>query len=171
MPARKIYDAERHAHFLTFSCRRRRRLLDTDDAKRIVIGQLGARLHEHGGFCGGFVVMPNHVHALVWFDEPGRLSDFMRAWKTCSSKALTTHLKHATPKYAAELSDTTVWQSRYYDFNVFDRPKFEEKLDYMHLNPVRAGFVERATDWKWSSARWYLLGKAVGIKIEAPPGL
>ncbi|MEM7811950.1 MAG: hypothetical protein AAF532_10775 [Planctomycetota bacterium] len=41
----------------------------------------------------------------------------------------------------------------------------------MHLNPVRAEFIERATDWHWSSVRWYVLGKPVGIKIEAPPGL
>jgi REP element-mobilizing transposase RayT len=46
--------------------------------------------------------------------------------------------------------------------------KLEEKLDYMHLNPVRRGLVTRAVDWKWSSARWYLLRKPVGIPIRMP---
>ena len=28
-------------------------------------------------------------------------------------------------------------------------------LDYLHMNPVRRGLVERASDWRWSSAGWY----------------
>jgi putative transposase len=28
-------------------------------------------------------------------------------------------------------------------------------IDYIHLNPVRRGLVERASDWKWSSAAWF----------------
>jgi putative transposase len=51
---------------------------------------------------------------------------------------------------------------------VFSEKKLEEKLDYMHLNPVRRGLVLRAVDWKWSSARWYLQRKSVGIKIQMP---
>ena len=32
-----------------------------------------------------------------------------------------------------------------------------DAIDYLHHNPVRRGFVKRAVDWKWSSARYYLL--------------
>jgi len=49
--------------------------------------------------------------------------------------------------------------------------KLQEKLDYMHLNPVRAGLVEKAVDWPWSSARYYLLGRSVGLPIGWPPGI
>ena len=38
-------------------------------------------------------------------------------------------------------------------FQVDEERKRTEKLDYMHLNPVRAGLVARAVDWPWSSAR------------------
>jgi putative transposase len=41
-----------------------------------------------------------------------------------------------------------------------------EKLDYMHLNPVRAGLVTRAVDWRWSSAGYYVNGVDVGIALE-----
>ena len=51
------------------------------------------------------------------------------------------------------------------------RRKVEEKLEYMHLNPVRAGFVKRAVDWGWSSARWYLEGQSVGLPMNWPGGL
>jgi hypothetical protein len=39
------------------------------------------------------------------------------------------------------------------------------------LNPVRAGLVERAVDWTWSSARWYVQGKQVGVPISMPGGI
>jgi len=42
----------------------------------------------------------------------------------------------------------------------------QEKLDYMHKNPVTAGLVERAVDWKWSSARHCLLGEPSVVPLE-----
>ena len=41
----------------------------------------------------------------------------------------------------------------------------------MHLNPVRAGLVERVEEYRWSSAPWYLEGKSVGLPIRWPPGM
>jgi hypothetical protein len=73
------------------------------------------------------------------------------------------------PNYSSNIEETDpAWQARYYPFNVFSEKKLTEKLDYMHLNPVRRGLVVRAVDWKWSSARWYVLGKSVGIPIRMP---
>ena len=40
-----------------------------------------------------------------------------------------------------------------------------EKIEYMHNNPVEAKLVEYALDWNWSSARFYELGEAVGVTI------
>jgi putative transposase len=42
---------------------------------------------------------------------------------------------------------------RNYDDDRAHRKQAEEKLDYMHLNPMRCGLVTRAVDWKWRSAR------------------
>lgn len=62
-----------------------------------------------------------------------------------------------------------MWQPRYYGFNVYTEAKAREKLDYMHKNPVKAGLVEHPEDWPYSSARWYLLGRSVGLDMS-PPG-
>jgi hypothetical protein len=48
---------------------------------QIVIGQMDSRLSKHSGICTGFVIMPDHVHALLWFPEPGVLSSFMTTGK------------------------------------------------------------------------------------------
>ena len=172
MARRRVYDAEKHIQFVTFSCYKRRKHLQHDQAKRIVIGELGSRLAKHSGLCLGFVIMPDHVHAMVWFPETGQLGPFMDKWKEQTSKTLKQVLSRRFPNYWARIDIAEpIWQPRYYGFNVWSRSKVEEKLDYMHLNPVRAGLVERAVDWPWSSARWYLEGRSVGLPIRWPPGL
>lgn len=60
------------------------------------------------------------------------------------------------------------WTPKYYSFEIYSDQKLEEKLDTRRLNPVRAGLVERAIDWKWSSARKYILNKTVGVPIQWP---
>jgi len=50
-----------------------------------------------------------------------------------------------------------LWQPGFYDFNIFSDEKLLEKLDYIHSNPVRAGFVLSPRDYKWSSYKEYFL--------------
>jgi putative transposase len=78
---RRIYDDEKHIHFVTFSCYGRRKFLAPGQAKRIVIGHPGSKLSKHDGLCLGFVIMPDHVHALISFPETRQLSPFMNEWR------------------------------------------------------------------------------------------
>ena len=52
-------------------------------------------------------------------------------------------------------------------FEIETTSKLEEKLQRMHENPVRAGLVRLATDWKWGSARWYQWRRSVGVPIQS----
>ena len=78
---RTIYDEEGYAHYVTFTCYKRRRLLDDDMNKQIVIGILNEQRKQQNGVCSGFVVMPEHVHLIIWFPDPNQLSYFMKQWK------------------------------------------------------------------------------------------
>ncbi len=114
--------------------------------------------------------MPDHVHALIWFPKRGELSSFMQGWKRRSSLEIRSLLREELKTYLPEGDQNgRFWQRRYYSFEIYEERKLEEKLTYMHLNPVRAGLVEKAVDWKWSSARWYEGGRSVGVKIEWVP--
>ena len=167
MSSPRQYDDQLYAHFITFSCYRRRRTLDHDQAKRILLGVLSSELERVAARCVGFVVMPDHVHAVVWFPVTGQLSQFLKQWKQRSSVRIKQFLQTELPQYAASVPETdAIWQARYYAFQIYSRDKLEEKLRYMHLNPVRAGLVEKAIDWQWSSARWYELGRTVGVPIQ-----
>ena len=58
------------------------------------------------------------------------------------------------------------WQPKNHTFEIETERKLLEKLDYIHLNPVRAGIVKVATDWRWSSARWYVQDEKVDVPIS-----
>ena len=48
-----------------------------------------------------------------------------------------------------------LWQPRFFDRALRTVKEYYEKVEYIQLNPVRAGLVKRAEDWPWSSARDY----------------
>ena len=63
----------------------------------------------------GFVIMPDHVHALLWFPETLQLSQFMSKWKELTSKTLKTILSDRFPNYWSQIdSSEPIWQPRYY---------------------------------------------------------
>jgi putative transposase len=169
MSTRQTYDQEGHAHFLTFSCYKRRRHLDDDWAKGIVVSILHDQLKKHDGKCVGFVVMPDHVHAIVWFPISDQLSSFMKQWKRCSSILIKKGQEKYLVQYRRKVDRIEpIWQRKYYSFNLHSADKIEEKLEYMHNNPVNKSMVARPEDWPYGSARFYMLGQSVGLPIEFP---
>jgi putative transposase len=105
--------------------------------------------------------------AIVWFPKPGCLSGFMHEWKRYSSRVIREWYRDQKMRYFEKAEfGKRFWQPKYHAFAIYDEKKLAEKLDYMHLNPVRAGLVVRAMDWPWSSARWYANRQSVGVPIE-----
>jgi putative transposase len=56
-----------------------------------------------------------------------------------------------------------------YDRNVIESATVHQMIEYIHANPVRRGLVEQATDWLWSSARFYAGLDQVCIPMDLPP--
>ena len=90
-----------------------------------------------------WVVMPNHVHTVVW-PMPGHvLSNVLHSWKSfTSSKA--NKLLHRTGE--------DFWQTESFDHWIRDDDEYSRSVAYVENNPVKAGFCRRPEDWKWSSA-------------------
>jgi putative DNA methylase len=88
-----------------------------------------------------FVVMPNHVHLL--------------ATPAVALPKLTKSLKGITAKRAnamLALTGSPFWQDESYDRLVRDEREFERIRNYIEGNPVRAGLVRDASEYRWSSA-------------------
>ena len=63
-----------------------------------------------------------------------------------------------------------VWNRRGYDMNIWSDKKQNEKIDYMHNNPVARGLVAHPGDWPWSSWRFYYRGGSFSSG-DGPPAL
>ena len=85
MSKRRVLDLPGRHHFLTFSTYQRRRFLDSGETRDIVMEVLQKCLFTHGGSCAGFVIMPDHVHALISGGENFKISPFVQVWKKRSS--------------------------------------------------------------------------------------
>jgi len=169
---RKICTGEGAFHYVTFSTRGRRKLLSNPQARQIVISVLGKLSYRGEVKVSGFVVMPDHVHAVLWFDNDADLPRIMRVWKSTSAHYLRKYYEENVPgmldKLKTERNGRIVycfWQRKYYDFNIFKPEKLGEKLNYMHANPVKKGLAEKTHYYLWSSALWYDQRKSVGVKI------
>ncbi|EAQ80324.1 REP-associated tyrosine transposase [Blastopirellula marina] len=164
---RSIADDERYCHFVTFSCDRRRKLLEMEQPCRYLLGQLNMQLQSHTAKCAGFVIMPNHVHFLIWLPETGQLSSFLQNWKRLTSFQIRSWYEDHQSHYLKVSGPIDrLWTPKYYSVPIYSEVKLVQKLEYIHQNPVRAGLVDGPVDWKWSSARWYEQGKSVGVPID-----
>ena len=90
-----------------------------------------------------WVVMPNHVHVVVWPMPNWTLSSILHSWKSFSAHEFNRHL--SSPM-------ATFWQSESYDHLCRDDEDLHRCCHYTLMNPVNAGLCARPEDWRWSSA-------------------
>lgn len=90
----------------------------------------------------GWVVMPNHVHCLLQLQEGISLSEVLHSIKSYSA--------HQIRKLHPEIK--TVWQKESFDRYIRNEEHYHATLNYIHQNPVKAGFVSSAEEFRWSSA-------------------
>jgi REP element-mobilizing transposase RayT len=113
-----------------------------------------------------YVVMTNHIHLVVNV-ESGSLGDVLRDFKTYTSKELVKMIRaneqesrrnwmikalEKAGKYNPLNKDHQFWQNGNYPVLLYSAAVIQQKIDYIHDNPVRAGFVGSAHEFWYSSA-------------------
>jgi putative transposase len=134
-----------HLHFITFSCYHRLPLLGTVHARNSFVQVLAVIRDRFVFRLVGYVVMPEHVHLLISEPSRGTPSSVLQKLKQDVSRKL-----RATSS-GSQIRQPQFWQTRFYDFNVYSLEKKIEKLNYMHMNPLKRGLVTNPKDWPWSS--------------------
>jgi REP element-mobilizing transposase RayT len=131
------------------------------DFIKTIAGQALDEARNSGKFLiFAYVIMLDHLHILT--SCPSSSADVLRYIKGITGRRVIDYLKNQ--KYESSLAKLrhqdwkrehkySLWQQEKNVFSVFSEAVFMEKVNYIHLNPVRAGFVERAIDYRWSSAR------------------
>jgi len=117
----------------------------------------------------GYVIMSNHIHIAVQ-SETGKLSDLIRDFKKFTAKTILEKIqsepesrsewmlerfKKATQSHSRN-KNYQFWQYGNHAEEIYSEKFMWSKLDYIHLNPVRAGIVGRASNYMYSSATNYV---------------
>ncbi|NBL65399.1 transposase [Flavobacterium sp. NST-5] len=117
----------------------------------------------------GYVIMSNHIHMVVQ-SKDGKLSDLIRDFKKYIAKTILSKIqtetesrrewmlerfKLATQNHSRN-KNYQFWQYGNHPEEIFTSQFMWSKLHYIHLNPVRAGIVEKASHYLYSSASNYV---------------
>lgn len=135
----------------------------------IVIECLDYCIKNKGMILYGYVIMSNHIHLIVQ-SENGKLSDLIRDFKKFIAKSILDKIKNSPEsrkewmlerfKLAAQShqrnKEFQFWQYGNHAEEIYTNKFMWSKLDYIHLNPVRAGLVAKASDYIYSSANNYV---------------
>ena len=170
-------------HFWTISCVRRLTFFHDEGMRRVVIEAL-RMLQQRFGICLiGYVVMPEHVHVLLFphargEDTPLPISRLLHRFKQHVGFYGKQRLRQIWREHGRLWSEPlnewatgprdeqTVWTTRGYDFNITEHKALLTKLDYCHKNPVTRVLAERPEDWPWSSYRFYEFGDSSLLAMD-----
>ncbi len=167
-------EAPGHARFLTFSCFRRQPLMLQDDlAARFIRGLARARTELRFKLYA-WVVMPEHIHLLLTPDlTSAPVPLILNAIKAPLARSALAEWRSRRALILDRIRDE-VGRERFwlpgggYDRNIYSAGEFNEKLEYIHNNPVKRGLARRPPDYPWSSAGWYE-GRRSDALVELDP--
>jgi len=172
----KTYNIPGEAHELTFSCFRRLPLLTRDRSRQWFIDAMEHARQHRNFLLWAFVIMPEHVHVLLWPQDKDYEIRLMRAAiKIPVQRKALAYLRREAPEFLGRLRDEQpsgkvnyrFWQrGGGYDRNVQEPATLRTMIEYIHNNPVRRGLVSQPTDWPWSSARFYAGMDGVALPMD-----
>ncbi len=126
-------DPSREVYFITVNCRRRGA---NSLCNKLIARQMFESI-EHRNRTGIwwarlFLLMPDHVHALLSFPPDKRFAEIIRDWKKWTSR-----------------QSGVEWQHDWFDHRLRAEEGLREKTDYILNNPLRAGLTDKAENWPW----------------------
>lgn len=140
-------------YFFTVNLRDRQQMLRVDhvDAFRDVVRVVR---QEIPFVIDAMVIMPDHWHS-VW-TLPGGDAAYARRIRLIKSRFTRKLLAAGVPLTKDKRGDYDLWQKRYWEHTVRDDGDFEAHVNYVHINPVKHGYVRRAVDWPHSTFHRYV---------------
>lgn len=149
--------------FVTTSFNNRKIILRNEKYYGIIITSLEHVKAKYGFELWAYVLMPSHLHLILAFPQENKLSAAMRDFKKFTAYKLRKLLEsEGYVEVLEELrnpdgrtSQFQIWEPRFDDVVIFTPRVLKRKLDYIHVNPVRAGLCAQPCDWPYSSARDY----------------
>lgn len=170
MSTKYKFGPEENLHFVTYSVIDWIDLFTRQVYKEIVLNSLDFCCKQKGLRVFAWCIMSNHIHLIINTDGTNRPESIMRDHKRHTSELIHKHLLTSGNESRKEWmlsmmqqagsensnnSGFQLWQQDNHPIMITDHQMLLQKLDYIHNNPVKAGFVEDAVFWLYSSARDY----------------
>ncbi|WP_243720467.1 REP-associated tyrosine transposase [Luteimonas aestuarii] len=95
-------------------------------------------------------MLPDHLHCVRRL--PDGDADNATRWrhiKTRFSRMVPNGERRSTRRLAK--GERGIWQRRFWEHLILDEDNLQRHVDYIHFNPVKHGYVQRAADWRYSS--------------------
>jgi REP element-mobilizing transposase RayT len=126
--------------FFTVCTHQRKTILANTQCHDILRAVWAESAHRQGWWVGQYIIMPDHVH---FFARPetdaDQMAKWLQMWKGVTSRQIAKTLGIRPP----------IWQADYFDRYLRSADSYSEKWDYVELNAVRAGLVQRVADWAY----------------------
>jgi len=150
---------EGHLFFFTVVAHKRRQILTTPMGRECLRNAIKEVQDHHPFELTAIVLLPDHLHT-IW-EMPRGDQNYSLRWRRIKS-LFTTKWITAGGKAAAvshnrvKRRERGVWQRRFYEHTIQDEADLKRCVDYLHVNPLKHGFVKRVCDWPWSSFHRYV---------------
>jgi len=128
--------------------------------KQVLCNSFNEVRSSHGILILAYVIMLDHVHLLVYSEK--EMSEVLRLVNGVSARRIIQYLKEngferSLFKLRGEGRERnhkhSVWQHHTDSLEIFGEDTFRQKVEYIHLNPVRAELVSNPLEYRFSSAR------------------
>lgn len=167
----RVYDGF-YPHFVTSATIHWIPVFRRDDYYRVLVDNLNHCIEHKGLLVHGYVLMPDHFHLICTHTE-GNLSRLLGSFKGYTAHQIIPMIRQdgrtlwirAMEQSGESETSAKLWQGELHPEQVHTRPFFEQKLRYVHDNPIRAGFVSSPCHWKYSSAGFYYQDAPSPIRI------
>ena len=154
--------AQEWPRFFTATIQNWKHLLKDDKYKNIIVDSLKFLVKEGNVTINGFVIMPNHLH-IIWQAKGNHdLKKIQNSFIKHTSKEFKKLLEkdHDLQAYKVNAIDRkyNFWQRDSLNIELFTAAVFNQKLNYIHYNPVKAGLYNLPEEYYFSSALFYEKG-------------
>jgi len=149
--------------FFTATCKDWLPFLKENDCKEIIIKSLKYLVENNRVRVFGFVIMSNHMHIIWQMMGDHKPADVQRDFMKFTAQHIKYYLKEKNPALLnqclvnAKDRKYQIWKRNPLSIDIYTEEVMLQKLNYIHLNPVRAGLVENQESYYFSSAAFYLL--------------
>jgi putative transposase len=160
----KVHD-DNYPHFVTIATVQWMTLFLRHEYTKIVLDSLRFCQKEKGLRIHAYVIMPDHLHLILSAIELARV---IGLFKSFTAREIIAQLKADNSRLYLWLAEDAarkagegehrIWQDGFHPEQVHTKPFFEQKLAYIHDNPVRRGLVSMPSHWLHSSAAFYYDG-------------